>query len=90
MKETNKPTSRLIYAMVGLCVAFVAVLGGIIGIFAAQLQNVSSSFTVSYSVGEQVVAGVKTECYIPGSGEAAQTIRTDANGNQVDNINGYI
>lgn len=57
-KEIAKSNSRLKIAVVALACAFILSFGGMIGIWAATQQTVSSSFTVSYSIGDNVAIAV--------------------------------
>ena len=59
MKKSN---SKLKIAVVIMAVALIAAVGGIFGVYAASQQNVKSSFSVSYSVGDNVA--VKATTYL--------------------------
>ncbi|MBO5394325.1 MAG: BspA family leucine-rich repeat surface protein [Clostridia bacterium] len=90
MEKAKSQNKKLIYAVVGLAFALFAVLGALIGVFAATSQSITTGFNINYTVGDNVAAAIRTEAYVPNSGNAASTIITDKDGNEVDNENGYV
>ena len=90
MEKAKSQNKKLIYAVVGLAFALFAVLGALIGVFAATSQSITTGFNINYTVGDNVAAAIRTEAYVPNSGNAASTIVTDKEGNEVDNENGYV
>ena len=57
-EKTKKKINMLVIAVITLSVALVAAIGGIFGVYAALQQNVSTSFSVSYSIGDNVAVAI--------------------------------
>lgn len=60
MEQTKAMSSnkKLTIAIVAMAVALLAVVGGLIGVWAATQQTVQTSFNVQYSIGENIAATV--------------------------------
>ena len=65
MESAKRVNKKYIATMLVLCIAIVAMLGAIVGIWAATSQNVNTYFKVNYSVGNNVAAKVRAERYVP-------------------------
>ena len=66
MSETKvKKASKMKIAVISLACALVLAVGGMIGIYAATQQTVGSTFTVSYSVGDNVAIAVGANIHGP-------------------------
>ncbi|MBE7074121.1 MAG: BspA family leucine-rich repeat surface protein [Clostridiales bacterium] len=84
--------------VISMCLGFLMVVGAVIGVWAATTQNYKAGFNVSYSVGDNVAAKVRTEYYVPnqdsdgdGKEDGAITVTTNEAGNDVEHDgNGYI
>ncbi|MBE7074029.1 MAG: hypothetical protein E7379_02955 [Clostridiales bacterium] len=59
--EQKKSSKKLSYAVIGLAVALVAVVGGLIGVYAATQQTVGSSFDVQYNVTGEIAGSVSAK-----------------------------
>ncbi|MBO5395057.1 MAG: hypothetical protein J6A28_04075 [Clostridia bacterium] len=59
-QKSKKSLKKITVAFIALGVALVATIGAIIAVYAATLQNLNSSFQISYSVGENVSVGLST------------------------------
>lgn len=84
--EKVKTTNKLKIAIISLSCALVLAIGGVIGIWAASQQTVSSTFTVNYSIGENVAvavgarAGYPTDAYTEGRFSSSTTMPTCSHG----------
>jgi len=83
--------------VVSLCLGFLMVVGAVIGVWAASTQNYKAGFNVSYSVGDNVAAKVRTEYYVPnadydsnGVEDGAHTVTTNEAGDTVTGEDGYV
>ena len=56
--KTKKKVNKMAIAVVTLSLALIAAIGGIFGVYAALQQNVSTTFTVQYSIGKNVAVGL--------------------------------
>ena len=56
--KTKKKVNKMAIAVVTLSLALIAAIGGIFGVYAALQQNVSTSFSVSYSIGKNVAVAI--------------------------------
>ena len=84
-------SNRYKAAIISLICALVFVGSAVIGIFAATQQNVSTNFSVVYSVGENVAVKVRTESYIPDLASNNLVVATkDASGKTITDTNGYV
>ena len=86
-------SNRYKAAIISLICALVFVGSAVIGIFAATQQNVSTNFSVVYSVGENVAVKVRTESYVPnytptGNETNPTTATKDASGKTITNAEG--
>ena len=57
-KEKTKTNNKFKIATIILAVALVVAVGGIFGVYAATQQNVQTSFSVTYSIGENVAVAI--------------------------------
>ena len=57
-KENIKSNKKFTLTVTALVVALLFAIGGIIGVWAASNQTVSSSFSVSYSIGDNVAVAI--------------------------------
>jgi len=83
--------------VVAMCLGFLMVIGAIIGVWAATTQNYKAGFNVTYSVGDNVTAKVRTEYYIPnadlnedGYEDGAITVTANKAGDTVTAEDGYV
>ena len=83
--------------VVSLCLGFLMVVGAVIGVWAASTQNYKAGFNISYSVGDNVAAKVRTEYYVPnadydsnGVEDGAHTVTTNEAGDTVTGEDGYV
>ena len=93
----NQSTRKFKATIIGLCCAFVLVIGAVVGVWAATSQTINAGFKVVYDVGDNVAAKVRTEYYVPnmdadedGEEDGVQTVLNDKNDNQVTADDGYI
>ena len=96
MEKTNS-TKKLKITVIALCCAVFVLIGAVIGIWAATSQRVKASFTVDYSIGENIATAVRTEYYVPnldsdgdGVEDGVVTVTTDKEGNTVTDEKGYV
>ena len=68
--KTKKKTNKMAIAVVTLSLALIAAIGGIFGVYAALQQNVSTTFSVQYSIGKNVAVAI--------GAQARNTITGDA------------
>lgn len=66
----KKTTKKFTIALCAMAFALVAVVGGLIGVWAATQQSISSDFNVQYEVGKHI-AGAVSATYQVGTKEAA-------------------
>ena len=52
--EKKKTKNKFMLAICAMCVAFLGVVGALVGVLAASTQTIGSNFNVSYSIGENV------------------------------------
>ncbi|MBO5394299.1 MAG: BspA family leucine-rich repeat surface protein [Clostridia bacterium] len=98
MEKAKAQNKKLVYMVVGLSFALVAVLGALIGVFAATNQTFGSSFSVNYKLGDNLAARVRTEKYVPfldadgdGLEDGAVNIIVDSKGNEIErDANDYV
>ena len=57
-KEKTKTNNKFKIATIILAVALLVAVGGIFGVYAATQQNVQTSFSVTYSIGENVAVAI--------------------------------
>ena len=83
--------------VLSLCLGFLMVVGAVIGVWAASTQNYKAGFNVSYSVGDNVAAKVRTEYYVPnqdsdsdGKEDGAVAVTTNEEGETVTDEKGYV
>jgi len=83
--------------VISMCLGFFMVVGAVIGVWAATTQNYKAGFNVSYSVGDNVAAKVRTEYFIPnldsdgdGYQDGAVTVTTNEAGDTVTEEDGYV
>ncbi|MBE7073511.1 MAG: BspA family leucine-rich repeat surface protein [Clostridiales bacterium] len=83
--------------VISMCLGFFMVVGAVIGVWAATTQNYKAGFNVSYSVGDNVAAKVRTEYFIPnldsdgdGYQDGAVTVTTNEAGDTVTAEDGYV
>ncbi|MBE7073842.1 MAG: BspA family leucine-rich repeat surface protein [Clostridiales bacterium] len=95
--ERSVSSKKFKTTVVSLCLGFLMVVGAVIGVWAASTQNYKAGFNVSYSVGDNVAAKVRTEYYIPnqdgdkdGVEDGAQTVTTNEAGDTVTGEDGYV
>ncbi|MBE7073520.1 MAG: hypothetical protein E7379_00240 [Clostridiales bacterium] len=86
MKEVSG-NKKFVLTIASLCIAFLAICGTIIGVWAATSQSIKSSFNVQYDVGENVAAKIRTEFTDKGVTEIAHN---DDKGNKVTDENGFV
>ncbi|MBQ8909235.1 MAG: hypothetical protein IJY90_03010 [Clostridia bacterium] len=93
----NQSTRKFQATIIGLCCAFVLVIGAVVGVWAATSQTINAGFKVNYNVGENVAVEVRTESYVPTQDldgdkneDGAQIAHNDVQGNKVTNEQGYI
>ena len=70
--KEKKKFNKLTIAVIVLAVALVAAIGGIVGVYAATQQNVSTNFSVGYSIGDNVAVAIGA-CYVPSDGSGTPT-----------------
>ena len=98
MNNIKIKNHRLLYAAIGFGFAICIMLGALVGVFAATSQTVTSSFSVSYSIGNNIAAKVRTEKYIPnldedndGKEDGAVAITQDKTLNKIEtDENSYV
>ena len=56
--KTKKKVNKMAIAVVTLSLALIAAIVGIFGVYAALQQNVSTTFSVSYSIGKNVAVAI--------------------------------
>ena len=54
----SKQKNKLLIAMCALCVAFLGVIGALVGVLAASTQTVGTSFSVGYSIGDNIAMAI--------------------------------
>ena len=65
----SKKKNKLLIAMCAMCVAFLGIIGALVGVLAASTQSVGSLFSVNYSIGDNVAIAFGAYSYvIDGSG----------------------
>ena len=98
MKERIRGyNKKFIVTVVALVAVLLAIVGALVGVYAATVQTMKSKFTISYAVGENVAAAVRTEYYAPGydsNGDGTEdgvgVAHNDENGNKVTNTQGFV
>ena len=98
VKEKVQNRNKLKIAIIAMIATILIAVGAMIGVFAATNQTVTSTFNVTYSVGNNVAARVRTEKYVPnldsdgdGTADGVTTITKDKDNNEVDGLeNGYV
>ncbi|MBO5395066.1 MAG: BspA family leucine-rich repeat surface protein, partial [Clostridia bacterium] len=96
VKEVVRNNNKLKATVVALVAMILLAVGGLIAVYAATTQSLNSQFSVSYDVGENVAARIRTETYVPGQDEDGDgnvdgpiTERLDSTGVDITE-NGYI
>ena len=89
-KEKSANLKLKITAFV-LSFVLLAAVGALVGVFAASTQGLNSSFSVSYTLGKNLAARVRTEKYVPnldsdgdGTEDGAVNIIYDSNENEIE------
>lgn len=72
--KVKAKSNKMLIAVVVLSVALILALGGMVGILAAMQQNIKTSFSVSYSIGDNVAVAV---------GASSIELKLDDNGSGV-------
>ena len=91
MEKVIKKNKKHIATILALCIAIIAMLGVVVGIWAATNQNITSTFNVNYSIGENIAAKVRTEKYVPnldsnadGVEDGVEAVTKDSNNNDIE------
>ncbi|MBQ8909304.1 MAG: hypothetical protein IJY90_03365 [Clostridia bacterium] len=97
MAKTHVSNKKFTMTVVTLCCSFLLVIGAVIGIWAATSQSISAGFKVTYEVGTNVAAGIRTEYLVPGLdanddgyADGAVVVTKNQAGEEVENTNGYV
>ncbi|MBO5395109.1 MAG: BspA family leucine-rich repeat surface protein [Clostridia bacterium] len=90
-KINNRSNLKLKVTALVLSFVLLAAVGALVGVFAASTQGLSSSFSVSYTLGNNLAARVRTEKYVPnldtdgdGVEDGAVNIIYDSNENEIE------
>ncbi|MBO5394920.1 MAG: hypothetical protein J6A28_03340, partial [Clostridia bacterium] len=65
MEKEKRANLKLKITALVLSFVLLAAVGALVGVFAASMQGLSSSFSVSYTLGKNLAARVRTEKYVP-------------------------
>ena len=57
-EKKTKKINKMKVAVISLAVALVVAIGGMVGVYAASQQTVGATFTVSYSIGDNVAVAI--------------------------------
>ena len=57
----KKQNRKFIVAICAMCIAFLGVVGALVGVLAASTQTIGSNFNVSYDIGENVAIAIGAE-----------------------------
>ena len=68
----SKQKNKLLVAMCAMCIAFLGVVGALVGVLAASTQSVGSTFSVNYDVGNNIA--FKVDAYMQYEGEESYTM----------------
>ena len=70
----KKQNRKFIVAICAMCIAFLGVVGALVGVLAASTQTIGSNFNVSYDIGENVAIAIGAENRL-----APETVQIDPN-----------